>query len=89
MNGKVQESGLTEIIPFICISANWGPYAVFFYILSSPGAHCREWLQSMTGILFLPKVPLRLTSSHWRAAIADDCDILFTDIVGNISFLIT
>ena len=29
----MQESGLTEIIPFICISAIWGQYPVFFHIL--------------------------------------------------------
>ena len=35
MYGKMQESGLTEIIPFIYISTIWGPYPVFFHILSS------------------------------------------------------
>ena len=30
MNGKMQESGFTEIIPFICISAVLGQYPVFF-----------------------------------------------------------
>ena len=34
MYGKMQESGLTEIIPFICISAIWGQYPVLFDILS-------------------------------------------------------
>ena len=29
--GKMQESGLTEIIPFICTSAIWGRYHVFFF----------------------------------------------------------
>ena len=34
MYGKMQVSGLTEIIPFICISAVWGqpPASWFFYI---------------------------------------------------------
>ena len=27
--GKIQESGLTEIIPLICTSAIWGQYPVF------------------------------------------------------------
>ena len=35
MYGKVQESGLTEIIPFICISPIGGQYLVFIHILSS------------------------------------------------------
>ena len=34
MYGKMQESGLTEIIPFICISAIWGQHPVFFDIWS-------------------------------------------------------
>ena len=29
MHGKMQESGLTEIIPLICTSAIWGLYPVF------------------------------------------------------------
>ena len=33
----MQESGLTEIIPFMCISAIWGQYSAIFYILSSSG----------------------------------------------------
>ena len=33
-----QESGLIEIIPFICISDIWGQYTAFFHILSSLGA---------------------------------------------------
>ena len=32
---KMQESGLTEIIPFMCISAPWGQHPAFFYILGS------------------------------------------------------
>ena len=47
MYGKMQEDGFTEIIPFIYISAIWGLYSVFFHILSSFGAHHREWLQSL------------------------------------------
>ena len=40
MYGKMQEFGLTEIIPFTCISAIWGQHPVFF-----PHAHLREQLQ--------------------------------------------
>ena len=36
----------------------------------------------------LPEFPQGLTSSLWRAAIHDDCDILvFTDTAGNTPFL--
>jgi hypothetical protein len=31
MYGKMQESGLMEIIPLICPSAIWGQYPVLFY----------------------------------------------------------
>ena len=52
----MQESGLIEIIPIICISAILGRYPVFFHILSILGACHREWLQpngiEITGILF-------------------------------------
>ena len=36
MYGKVQESGLTEIIPLVCTLAIWGLY---FHILSFLRAH--------------------------------------------------
>ena len=42
--GKVQESEIIEVMPFIRISAIWGQYPVFSY-LESLSAHCREWLQ--------------------------------------------
>ena len=35
--GKMQESGLTEIIPFICISKHTASILCFFHILSSSG----------------------------------------------------
>ena len=35
MYRKLHKSGLTEIIPFTCISAIWGQYSVIFHILSS------------------------------------------------------
>ena len=31
MYGKMQESGLTEIIPLICTSALWGQYPSFVH----------------------------------------------------------
>ena len=33
----MQASELTEVFPFLCISAIWGQYLVVFHILSSPG----------------------------------------------------
>ena len=61
MSGKMQESGITELIPIICISAILGRYPVFFHILSFLGAHHREWLQpdgiEITGILLFSECP--------------------------------
>ena len=55
MYGKMQESGLTEIIPFISISAIWGQGPAFFapQFLS---AYTSEWLSDPKGIL-LPECP--------------------------------
>ena len=50
MYGKTQESGLTEISPFICISAIWGQCPVF----SHPEflkPHHRESQHDLAGIL--------------------------------------
>ena len=44
-SGKMQESGLTAIIPFICISAT-GASILCFPILVPWGAPCVEWLRS-------------------------------------------
>ena len=38
MNGKMQESGLTEIIPLKCTSALWGQYPAYLHPKSPPGA---------------------------------------------------
>ena len=76
----MQESGLTEIVPFICISA-MGPISCIFDILSSPW--CSLYIVAAVWRLLgfrhsSPSwMPFRLTSPHWRAAIADDSDILF------------
>ena len=45
MSGKMQESGLTKIIPFIYISAILGPGTCVFSYPEFLGAHCKEWLQ--------------------------------------------
>ena len=40
MYGKMLESGLTEIIPLVCISAIWGQDAVFLHPGSHQSAQC-------------------------------------------------
>ena len=49
MYGKMPESGLTEIIPLICISAICGQCSVFFFPEFPQGspAHPPWWLQSL------------------------------------------
>ena len=64
----MEESGLTEIIPFICISAIWGQYP------ESLSIHHREWLQ-LDGCWMLFSF-LGSEIHLWRAGITDGCDIL-------------
>ena len=47
MTGKMQESGLTKIIPLICTSAIWGQYPVFSHpeFPQDSLAHLPQWLQ--------------------------------------------
>ena len=70
--GKVQESGLPEIIPFICISAIWGQYPMIFHFLSSSG------LPVGSGCSLMADRSQIFFSfwSAWRAGITNDCDIL-------------
>ena len=42
MNGKMQESWLTEIIPFVCILAIWGQGPASFHISLSPSVLARK-----------------------------------------------
>ena len=94
----MQESGLTEIKPFICISAIWGQYPVFFTFpppatpLFPPptsqllSAHCREQLKpyfSFLGVLLAQKFTYGVP--EWLMTVAS----LFIDMVGNTPFLIT
>ena len=76
----MQDSGLTEILSFICISAIWSQYPVFFLNVRQ-----REWLQpegcQIAGIVLLPVCPGRLES--WMTVTS-----LFIDIVGNTPFLV-
>ena len=43
MYRKMQESGLTEIIPFIRTSAIWGQYPVFSYPEFPQGSPTHHW----------------------------------------------
>ena len=69
------DSGLTEIILFICTSAILGQYPELF--LCAPH---REWLQPdgcwSSGIVLLPGCHWGSEIHIWRAKISDDCDIL-------------
>ena len=83
MYGKMQESWLTEIIPFTWTSLIWGQ-CIVFHILSSLGA--TGWVVIHT--YFSPSsVPLGFTSWHWRAVTTADCDILVYWYGRNILFL--
>ena len=67
-----------------------GPESHIFHILSSLGAHHREWLQSWR--LLDPRcspswVPLRLRNSLWRLQSLMTVTSLFTDTAGNTPFL--
>ena len=55
MYGKMQESGLTEIIPLMCTSALWGQHPVLSHPESSQGAGLEEAAAAeglVVGILF-------------------------------------
>ena len=64
MYGKIQKSGLTEIIPLICISAIWGQYLVLSHLESPLGVLLGEaavadgWI---AGFLLLSLGPSGLT----------------------------
>ena len=79
MYGKMQESGLTEIIPLICTPAIWGQYPVFSYpefLQGSPWevAAVRWWLDTGTLSFLSPLRSLQLTIAG--GCISDDCDTL-------------
>ena len=60
MYGKMQEFGLTEIIPLICTSAIWGQYPVLSHPESPQGASLGVAAVAdclMAGILFPLELP--------------------------------
>ena len=80
----MQESGLTEIIPFIYISTIWGPYPVFFYILSSSvfivGSGC-SLMASRLQVLF--SVLVVLAAAATAAKSLQSCPTLCDPIDGS------
>ena len=80
---KMQESGLTEIIPFICISATLGPYPVSSLMSSSVLTAGRGY-SLVTARLCRYSSPSRVPQ---RAGVTGDCDILVYCYTGNTPFL--
>ena len=78
MYGKVQESGLTGVIPSICISAIPGQHPAF-----PLGAHLREWLQPSGFWLESIVLPGCLRGLESLMTVTSS----FTDMAGNTPFL--
>ena len=67
MYGKVQASALTETIPFISISATWGPTRIFHTLSPAPAPQCSPWgveAAREQALFFLDA--LLAQNSHWR-----------------------
>ena len=88
MYGKIQKSGLIEIIPFICTSAIWGQYLVFSHLVSPQDAQLGgDW----SGWGLDGGHPASILSSL-RAPGQGSCNMmvwwlqhpLLTDVAGNI-----
>ena len=78
MYGKMQESGLTEIIPCLYISAIWGQYTAGFShsLTPPPEPQCSSYgVEAVIGIA-PPGCPWGSEIHIWRARIPGDCDIL-------------
>ena len=78
MYGKVQEPGLTEIIPFICISAILGQHPAL-----PLRAHLREWLQPNGFWLASIVLPGCLRGLESLITVTSS----FIDMAGNTPFL--
>ena len=80
MYGKMQESGLMEIIPFICTSAVCVQYPAFLHICLSQllpqGSPWGVIDGCRIGGIVLPGCPWGSEIHIWRARIADGCDLL-------------
>ena len=75
----MQESGLTEITPWICTLALWGQRPLFSHpelpwrAQQGAAVVCSCW---MAGLPLLPGFPWGLKGSRWQAAVTDDYNIL-------------
>ena len=71
---------LSYLGPVSCVFTSWVSSGL------TRGSGCS--LMAAKWQVFFPSwVSSGFTGSHWKAAIADDCDIPITDMAGNISFL--
>ena len=80
MYENMQESGLTEIIPFICISAIWGQYPAFSLSAHPQGAAAGLQVLFFLGALGAQKFTFGGPESRMTVT------SLFTDIAGNTPF---
>ena len=79
MYEKMHESGSTKIIHLILHLTYLGPVSCVFIFWVSWGltiGRGYSLIATRWQVFFPPCVSSGLTGSHWRAAIADDCDIL-------------
>ena len=75
MYEKMQELGLAEIIPFICISAS-GARILRFFTCPRPATNTPSSLELVyESFVLLPGRPRGSDIHIWRAGIADGCDI--------------
>ena len=81
MYGKIQASGLTEFILFICTSATWwgaNPISLFALFLAFPpllSSHCGDWQHALDCSFGCPHSLLEALIHFWRPEITDGCDI--------------
>ena len=87
----MEESGVTEIIPFICMSAILGQYTV---LLTSPapwgftiGSGCSPIAVRSQGFFSLPQCPQGSRTHAGGLQSLMTVTSLFTDMPGNIPFL--
>ena len=85
MCGKMQESGLIEIIPFICISAIWASILCFSSVLTV-GSGC-SLMAARSQVLFCFLVPLRAQKFTFGGSkLLMTVTSLFTDMTGILHF---
>ena len=88
MYWKIQESGLTEIIPLICTSSIWGQYPVFSHLestycaLSGVAAAVPRW-QNLFPSWVTSGLNFRVPAMWWL----DDCNILSL-LIRQVTFLV-